>query len=305
LLYSFCYRITLTSRANRRATDLVILDSTHRRWILATLALAAGAVSLHLYLGWGRPGGLTGGTAAGLWYGVAGSALMLFAGALSLHRRLSSWRWLPIRRWLGSRQAWLRAHIWLGLLGVLLVWCHSGYSWGGPLEVALWVVLLVTVLSGVLGLVLQALLPRIITNRVEAEAPYEQIEHICGLMRRDADEAVEAALARPGVEASVQAELRSLHLEVRAFLGSRFDPTSPLASPLRAEQPFAQVRATAGLEAVADVVDRLQALCEERRQLGEQVRLHRLLHVWLLVHIPITVALLILGGVHAVMSVYW
>jgi hypothetical protein len=49
-------------------------------------------------------------------------------------------------------------------------------------------------------------------------------------------------------------------------------------------------------------VDDLENICEEKRQLDQQSRLHRILHGWLLVHIPLSYALLLLGAVHAVMA---
>jgi len=46
----------------------------------------------------------------------------------------------------------------------------------------------------------------------------------------------------------------------------------------------------------------LEDICDEARQLVLQERLHRWLHGWLLVHIPISLALVILGVVHAVVA---
>jgi len=46
----------------------------------------------------------------------------------------------------------------------------------------------------------------------------------------------------------------------------------------------------------------LEDICDEARQLTRQQRLHRWLHGWLLVHIPLSLALILLGAVHAVMA---
>jgi hypothetical protein len=50
------------------------------------------------------------------------------------------------------------------------------------------------------------------------------------------------------------------------------------------------------------VLDDLESICEEQRQLTRQRKLYHFLHVWLLVHVPLSIALLVLGGVHAVMA---
>jgi hypothetical protein len=49
-------------------------------------------------------------------------------------------------------------------------------------------------------------------------------------------------------------------------------------------------------------VDDLENICEEKRQLDQQSRLHKILHGWLLVHIPLSYALLLLGAVHAALA---
>ena len=43
----------------------------------------------------------------------------------------------------------------------------------------------------------------------------------------------------------------------------------------------------------------------ERRRLAEQERLHGWLHGWLLLHIPLSAALLVLGVAHAVTALYY
>jgi hypothetical protein len=50
-------------------------------------------------------------------------------------------------------------------------------------------------------------------------------------------------------------------------------------------------------------VDDLENICEEKRQLDQQSRLHKILHGWLLVHVPLSYALLLLGAWHAVMAI--
>jgi hypothetical protein len=56
---------------------------------------------------------------------------------------------------------------------------------------------------------------------------------------------------------------------------------------------------------VHDVLTDLENICDEARQLLRQERLHRWLHGWLLLHIPLSLALILLGAVHAVMALRW
>jgi hypothetical protein len=261
------------------------------------------AVAATAFYGWRfhvTPGGLTGGSLIGLWYGIGGTALMIYAALLSLLRRVPAW-W-----WIGSRRAWLRGHVWLGTLSGLLILYHSGFRWGGPLERVLWVLLLLTLGTGFFGLLLQQFLPRALTTRIASEAPYEQIPHLCAVMRRKADDLVETAGTDAKLDGDVKAELRKFYdVEVRPFLGPAYSPSSALAHPLRAEVLFGRLKTTPGMSAVKEQLGWLATYCEERRQLGEQERLHRWLHAWLLIHVPLSFALLVLGLIHAVVSLYY
>lgn len=278
----------------------VLIDSTHKKWFVATLLLAVAATAFYVWRYFATPGGLTGGSLVGLWYGIIGTALMIYAALLSLLRRVPSW-W-----WIGSRKVWLRGHIWLGTLSGLFILYHSGFRWGGPLELILWVILLLTLTTGILGLLAQQILPHLLTTRIASEAPYEQIPHLCVQMRQQADSSIEGVEADAKRDADVKVELRKFFdADVRPFLAPDYDLSSSLAHPLRAQVLFARIRAMPGMSDVKEQLSQLETFCDERRQLGEQERMHRWLHVWLLVHVPLSVVLLILGLAHAVMSLYY
>ena len=289
----------------------MLLDRKQLPWVLITGAVAVPALALHAWLDRRAPGGLTGGSTAGLWYGVTGSALMLFAGLLSARRQVPSW-W-----WLGSRQFWLRGHLWLGLLSVVLILCHSGFHWGGPLERLLWVVFGLTIVTGVVGLALQHVLPRMLTQRVEREAPYEQIPHLCAAMRERADELIktiwdidlevsQAYLMHSQMGMGAKVQLQNFYEKhVRPFLAEGPRGSRLLANGLQAEGAFARLRALPGLAGVGDQLTTLETFCEERRQLAAQERLHHWLHAWLLLHVPLSVLLLVLGVAHVVTALYY
>jgi hypothetical protein len=78
----------------------------------------------------------------------------------------------------------------------------------------------------------------------------------------------------------------------------------------RGQRPGDAQKATgafAGLQmllpaAAKATLDDLADICDEARQLQRQARLHHWLHGWLLLHIPLSLALILLGAVHAVMA---
>jgi hypothetical protein len=159
----------------------MLIDKSHKSWAIMSLAIGAVATCVYVWAGTRDPYGARGGSTTGLWFGILAAVLMTFAMLLSALRRVPSW-W-----WIGARKSWLRGHIWLGALSGWLSLYHSGFHWGGPLEQGLWSVLALTLISGVVGLVLQQLLPRLITARIPYESPVEQIPHLCSELRRRAD----------------------------------------------------------------------------------------------------------------------
>ncbi|MGH7393833.1 MAG: hypothetical protein ACREM3_30905, partial [Candidatus Rokuibacteriota bacterium] len=98
------------------------------------------------------------------------------------------------------------------------------------------------------------------------------------------------------------ATLRETYLsDIRPFLSRRPARVSRLANPRERAALFDYLR-TVVHPAAHETVDELRAICEERRQLADQKRLHHWLHAWLLVHVPLSMALLVLSAVHAVVS---
>lgn len=159
----------------------------HRNWlavvILATIVCAA-------WFGWtwatsGRmPGG---GSWPGLSFGIAAALICLFEAALVVRKT----SWFRARRTvlgipLGTARTWMAAHIWLGLLAVPLVAMHAGFRFGGTLSWLLAWVFIVVIVSGVFGLVLQNVLPRLLTEAVPDETIYSQIDVVGSQLAADA-----------------------------------------------------------------------------------------------------------------------
>ena len=151
----------------------------HRKW-LAAVILIAGGCALWFAAAWWLGGRLPGHEPPpGLTFGIAGGLICLFEFAL-LIRKTS---WFRTRRtlWglaLGNAQTWMAAHIWLGLLAVPLVAMHAGGRFGGTLSWLLAWVFIVVIISGVFGLVMQNILPRLMTDAVPDETIYSQIDAV-------------------------------------------------------------------------------------------------------------------------------
>jgi hypothetical protein len=92
---------------------------------------------------------------------------------------------------------------------------------------------------------------------------------------------------------------------VRPFLLEHAGPDSPFHSAQRSSDLFQDLRTKLDPDAF-QALDALESLCEQRRQLDRQARIHFWLHSWLWVHLPLSAAVVFLLVVHACVAIrYW
>ena len=267
------------------------IDHTHRKWLAASLIILGVATAAYIPYALDSPSGPTGGSALGLTFGIIGSAFMIFAGLLAGRKKVPIWR-------LGRAQAWMRGHLWLGTLSLPIIFFHAGFRFGGPLTSVLMVLVIIVVASGIFGAVLQHYLPNLMTVQVPSETIFEQIDHVREQLVASSDETIVAAESSAGEESAAPL-VDFYRREMRPFLESRGARHQLLSNPDRARGTFEGLRMLlpAGLQ---DAAKRLEHICEEERQLRRQSKLHHWLHGWLMLHIPLSFALLLLGLVHAI-----
>src|SRR5437762_866384 len=187
-----------------------------------------------------------GGTPLGLAFGAISLGIFIFAALLNLRKKIPLWR-------IGTVQRWLRAHIWLTFLTIPLILLHSGFRLGGPMTTLLMALYALVMVSGVYGLVLQHLMPRLMKERLPAETVFEQIPHIRAQLcvaaekMRDsfkpaspkkpdaaapAPSAAKTATAAAPVMASTKGELSTPVARAKSATGS-----APTAAPVVAAAP--------------------------------------------------------------------
>src|SRR4051812_22474707 len=289
----------------------MIVDRSHRGWAMATAAILAAALVAYLSAAVTRVGTVGfGGTGTGLALGIAAILLMVFVTLLSLRKKFPIWR-------IGRTQTWMRGHLWFGALTLPFALMHAGFSTGhGLTSILMWLFVLVYV-SGVYGAWLQHTMPRRMLREIPMETIYEQIGHVREQLVDEADRVVAGASGRLAVagpvapsgaaelatvmrlDADPSAPLREFYVgEMRAFL-LRPSAAHPLADRGAAAARLETLRALVPATLHPAVTD-LESICEEERQLLRQARMHQVLHAWLLVHVPLSFALMTLALVHAI-----
>jgi len=260
--------------------------------------LASAGYAWHRVFVFRAPGGVGyGGTWPGYALGTIAALLMLWLA------------WLGIRKRQYQRathtKAWLSAHVYLGCLVVLLATLHSGFELGWNLHALLYLLMWIVVGSGVYGVVVFSRVPQRLTDAMGDET-------ISTLMLQlsDADAAAQRlALTLPDsyntlvADAATQTRLRDNvvtyltgTLARNCATGRAVNGVAALNSNLDAGQ------ARNGRELYAQLVRR-QSLVERIRHAQ---RLMVQMRFWLVLHIPMALALLVALVAHIVsVFIYW
>jgi len=298
----------------------VRMDHKQLPWAWTFAVLAVTATVIFVVDGVGRERPHYGSSAVGIVFGVIAALIMLAAAALRVRRARPRWR-------IGRSQTWLRFHIWGGLLAALLAFLHSGFQLGGALTSVLTLLVVLVTLSGIVGIAIQHWTPPLLTAEVPRESVAQQtgreLEQLPlrleSIVRACVDE---VAAATPALRANrtvlilasadgqlIDADEVRLKRDVdtlerfaltRVMPFLQGNPSAP--DPLAELRPaFARLRE----ELVAhtrQAVAAIEQLCNQRRWLVRQRWWSRIMLGWLVIHVPLSYALIALMLLHAIVA---
>lgn len=237
-----------------------------------------------------------GGSAWGLGYGIAGSALILLLAFFGIRKR-----WYRSR--FGTLEQWLQSHIYLGVLTLVILLFHTGGRFHDKIAVATLVLVAIVVLSGIVGAVLYVTVPRLLTE-VESELTVDEISEQLNQLNK------QMARIASGRSESFQRIFTSLVKESDpgSFAGWRL-----LFSPVNRKRFSAATDLAPLLGLVPkqeqDELQQMLVVSRQRRELQlrlmSQQRYKNVLEFWLYIHIPFTFALLAFAAVHVIAVFYY
>jgi len=219
-------------------------------------------------------------------FGVAALLAMLATSAYAVRRRLPG-------RPLGRAAAWLRWHLYGGVLFQLLVLMHSEFrAPQGVLNWALWLLTFWMTATGLLGLWIQRWIPRAITSGLADEVHYDRIPDLVRTLAARA-EALVASCSDP-IQSFYQTSLAATFAAPRPSIVFYADVTGGRYA--RKKQFEFLANALGGEE--RGKLDRLERLFRAKLELDAHCSLQRALRWWLVVHVPMAVVLLSLVTLH-------
>jgi len=273
----------------------------HARFRWLKVSCLAGLVAIVGYLAADvepRPNG-------GSWYGyvlgTAGAGLIVWLAALGIRKRaMTPGAW--------SLKAWTSAHVYLGLVLVIIATLHTGFQFGWNVHTLAYGLMILVIASGLFGVVAYATLPGALSaNRGEMTQP-QMLEGLKAMDRQISEAAqplprrwvdmVLAALAEGPFDGGPWQRLSGRHsgspttLALQAFLD---EDSGNHAESGQADQ--AAFRRTESL---------LQRRATQLERIRRHLRIKALLEAWLHVHVPATFALLAALAAHIIsVFFYW
>jgi len=230
-----------------------------------------------------------GGSKWGIGYGIAGTALILLLAFFGIRKR-----WYRSR--FGTLEQWLQSHIYLGLLVLVILMFHTGMRFNDRIAVATFIVVAIVVASGIVGAVLYVTVPRLLTE-VESDLTVPEISDQLNQLARSM---ARIASGRSAAFQRIYDELMR-QTQPRGLAGWRL-----LLSRLGRKGKQESSDWTRMLTLVPkDEQEELRQMLVVSRQRRElllrlvfQQRYKNVLEFWLYIHVPFTIALLILAALH-------
>jgi len=258
-------------------------------WLLALIAW--GVVSLfawHAERSLGKASAITG-------YSLFAAVLAL--GFFKARKRLLV---LP----LGSVQEWMRGHVVLGAMGLALYFQHTGTLWpGGRYEQVLAIVFYTAMLTGIVGYVLQRILPHRLAD-LEGEVIYERIPAELAALRDEMEELILKAVKELGSDTLGRYYTESLEW---FFWRPRFLVGHLLGSGRSTGWIRGRITALRRYlnEDEREYLGRIESIALRKSRLDAHYALQSVLKFWLFVHVPASVLLILLACWHLlVVSIY-
>lgn len=220
--------------------------------------------------------------------------MTLLLALLNVRKRLSVLPLLPAA-------VWFQTHVYVGILAFGLFFLHSNFRLpNGPFEKALWWASVLAFATGILGLLLSRVLPGRLKRHRE-RIVFERIPAFRSDLRKEAE-----CLALKAVGNSEDPHISDFYLKVLApFLRKPRNLLAHLVGSRRhawrLDAQFRAVRHSAKPDA-CDLLEKLQEIAEAKDVLDQQYALQLALKAWLFIHIPVSIAALLLAITHALLA---
>jgi hypothetical protein len=270
--------------------ESILVYRKHRylKWALALAAVCAAVYLLDRPLG--KPNG---GTWLGYTLGSIAAGLMVWLAWFGIRKRRYGVGKVPL-------EDWLSAHIYLGTALALVATLHAGFQLGFNIHSVLYVLMMITIISGMIGLYFYVSYPRLLTDNRRGLTTELMLAQIAELDR----EVRQIAMAMDDTTNTM-----ALNSTQDTIVGGTvfqqlrgYDEHCPTTL---ARQHVERSEATDHNAQQRQLLTRLIRKEDLLKRIRRDVQLRCLLKVWLYVHVPISIASLVALITHVVTVFYY
>jgi len=267
---------------------LVYRKHRYMKWALALAVVSAVLYMLHQPLG--QPNG---GTWLGYTLGTIAGGLMVWLAWFGIRKRRYGVGKVPL-------EDWLSAHVYLGTALALIATLHAGFQLGLNIHSALYVLMMITIISGMVGLYFYITYPRMLTeNRrgLSTEIMLGQIADLDRELRQIAmtmDDATNDATLKSTQDTIIGG---TVFQQLRGH--DEHCPTTKARRFVEASEGSAHDSQRRQL------LTRLIRKEDLLKRIRRDVQLRCMLKVWLYVHVPFSIAALAALLTHVVTVFYY
>ena len=245
-------------------------------------AVALAFISIVLYM-WHNPlGEPNGGSWLGYTLGIISAVLVLWLTWFGVRKRQYAVSATGLK-------VWLSAHIYLGLALVVTATLHSGFQIGWNIHSIAYILMLLTVLSGVVGVFIYAYYPKLMTKNRAGLSLDEMMGQISELDQdilkagQQLPEEINTALLKAATETSKGGNIIE-----------KLSPKNIDCPTLNARNLIEEKFADMGLrdQNISKVIALLAKKTKLLRRARRDIQIKVILRVWLFFHIPLSIGLL-------------
>ena len=285
-----------------KATSLPHSFLAYRRFLYLKLSLLLVLSALVVYTFW-FPADHRGDSVMGYVLGTLSAALMVWLTWFGRRKRRYGTARIPLADWLS-------AHVYLGGVALpLLAALHCGFHFGWNVHALAYVLMLVCILSGIIGVGIYAAVPAAMTrDRADGKVSellgrITQIDNECRSLAVGGN--LPDAFLRE-VSAALDASTRKKYVSERTIpLLLSSDPSGIVAAAIIRIREAARREANEPLDVVNNLLERLQRKRVLLRQAHRELRAKLWLRLWLSAHVPLAFAALSTLAVHIFVVFYF
>lgn len=276
------------------------------RWLKIGMLLAFASVALYA---WHNPQPTAnGGTWLGYTLGTIGAGLIAWLAWFGVRKR-------DYRSTSSTVQGWLSAHVYLGLALIIVATLHTGFQFNWNLHTLAYTLMCIVILSGVFGLVVYVRYPSILSDNRKNKTQAELLQQLSEADQQSITatndlqdhykKMVDSSIERSQIGGNFAQQLSGKDYSEVVINGQ----VLPNQEQRTVIQEIATLMGDDNTQNNAQARLAIQALnkrSELLHRLRKDIRIRAMLDIWLLVHVPASIALLTALVAHIfIVFYYW